>query len=191
MTLLVEVWRMTDETSILKILLSEYDKLKSEQLARIGFRDNLLYVTLGLLGAIISFSVGKGNPYAFLVIPWACLILGWTYLANDEKISAIGKYVRYTLTDRINKQISCTDKELVYGWETVHRSDNSRKRRKIEQLIIDEITFIGSGIVAIIAFGQSVSQPPMALSIVSLIQLVFLLILGYEIYFYADLKEGR
>ncbi|WP_187329296.1 hypothetical protein [Halomicronema hongdechloris] len=26
--------------------------------------------------------------YALLVIPWVCLILGWTYVVNDEKISS-------------------------------------------------------------------------------------------------------
>lgn len=38
---------MSDKDQILEIFFKEYDNLKSEQAQRIGFRDNLLYVTLG------------------------------------------------------------------------------------------------------------------------------------------------
>ena len=144
---------MSDKDQILEILLTEYDKLKSEQAQRIGFRDNLLYVTLGLFGAVISFAVSNpANYYALLVIPWVCLILGWTYVVNDEKISAIGKYIRLTLVDKVQEKTGCQDVESIFGWEIAHRSDNRRKRRKIEQLIIDEITFVISGIIALLAF---------------------------------------
>ena len=69
----------------LQILLEEYRTLKAEQGNRIGFRDNLLYVTLGLFGAIASFALSSDeNGPAFLVIPWVCFVLGWTYVVNDE-----------------------------------------------------------------------------------------------------------
>ncbi len=61
----------------------------------IGFRDNLLYVTLIAFGGIISYAMtAQSHYYAFLILPWVCIILGWTYVVNDEKISAIGKYIR-------------------------------------------------------------------------------------------------
>jgi hypothetical protein len=78
------------EYPILKIWLAEYDKLKAEQTQCIGFCDNLLYVTLGLFGVIIPTAISNPTNYhALLVIPWICLILGWRYLINDEKISAM------------------------------------------------------------------------------------------------------
>lgn len=101
---------MSDKDPVLEIFFKEYDKLKLEQTQRIGFRDNLLYVTLGLFGTVVSFAVSNpSNHYAFLIIPWVCLILGWTYLVNDEKISAIGKYIRYKLVDKVREHTGYTD----------------------------------------------------------------------------------
>ncbi len=183
---------MSDKQQILEIYLHEYEKLKEEQTQRIGFRDNMLYVTLGVFGGILSFALsGKTNYYALLVIPWVCLILGWTYLVNDEKISAIGRYIRYTLVNKIKESTGNADIESIFGWEIAHRSDTRRLRRKIEQLIIDEITFVLSGIVALLAFWFLASQPPLAVNILCVVELVLLIILAVEIIIYADLGVGR
>ncbi|BAZ17953.1 integral membrane protein [Calothrix sp. NIES-4071] len=183
---------MDKQQQILEIYFKEYDKLKSEQAQRIGFRDNLLYVTLGLFGTIISLAVSNpANNYALLVIPWVCLILGWTYVVNDEKITAIGRYIRYTLTEKIKEQTGHTDIESIFGWETAHRSDNRRTRRKIQQLIIDEITFVLSGIIALVCFWVLVSNPPLAVNILGFVEIILLVILGVEIAIYADLAKGR
>ncbi|WDD30216.1 hypothetical protein PQG02_00510 (plasmid) [Nostoc sp. UHCC 0926] len=183
---------MSDKQQMQEVYLKEYEKLKSEQTQRIGFRDNLLYVTLGVFGAVISFAVSnQANYYALLVIPWVCLILGWTYLVNDEKITAIGRYIRLTLAEKIKEHTGHTDIESIFGWEIAHRSDNRRKRRKIEQLIVDQITFVFSGVIALIAFWLLVSKPPLAVNILGLIELLLLLILGVEIVIYADLAKGR
>lgn len=184
---------MVHKQQMLEIHLHEYEKLKEEQAQRIGFRDNMLYVTIGVFGAILSFALsgGKNNYYAFLVIPWVCLILGWTYLINDEKISAIGRYIRYTLVNKIQELDPDTNIESIFGWETAHRSDKRRLRRKIEQLVIDEITFVLSGIVALLAFWFLVSQPSGAIKILCIVELILLIILGVEILIYADLGVGR
>lgn len=180
------------QQQMLQVYLQEYEKLKEEQAQRIGFRDNMLYVTLGVFGAILSFALSeKINYYALLVIPWVCLILGWAYLVNDEKISAIGKYIRLSLTEKIKEQTGYTNTESIFGWEIAHRSDQRRKRRKIEQLIIDEITFVLSGIVALVAFWFLVSNLPLLIEIFCGIELILLLFLGVEIIIYADLETGR
>ncbi len=177
---------------MLEVYLQEYEKLKDEQTQRIGFRDNLLYVTLGVFGTVITFAVSnKANYYALLVIPWVCLILGWTYLVNDEKITALGRYIRLTLVEKIKQQTGNTDTESIFGWEIAHRNDQRRKRRKIEQLIIDEITFVFSGIAGLVAFWLLVSQPHWAIQVLCWIELVLLVILGVEIIIYADLAKGR
>ncbi|MBE9257416.1 hypothetical protein [Dolichospermum sp. LEGE 00246] len=183
---------MSDQKSMLEVYLQEYEKLKEEQSQRIGFRDNLLYVTLGVFGAVVSFTVSnKANYYALLVIPWVSLILGWNYLVNDEKISAIGRYIRLTLAEKIKENTGNPEIESIFGWETAHRSDNRRKRRKIEQLIIDEITFVLSGIIALITFWILVSNAPVVVNILGVIELVLLIILAVEIFIYADLAKGR
>ena len=191
---------MTNEPRrMLEIYLQEYDKLKNEQIQRVGFRDNLLYVTLALFGTVLAFALGdKANPYGLVVLPWVSLVLGWTYLVNDQKITAIGKYIRYTLVEKIGELTGEADKgvgavESILGWEIVHRNDQRRQRRKIEQLMIDEITFVLSGVVALVAFGILMSGKtihPAAL-VLGGIELTLLAILGREIFIYADLAKGR
>jgi hypothetical protein len=175
------------------ILLEEYKALKAEQSKRIGFRDNLLYVTLGLFGGIASFAVTttKGS-YALLVIPWICLVMGWTYLVNDEKISAIGRYIRHTLDDRLCTLMGgAADSQHLFGWETVHRDDPDRKNRKRLQLLIDEITFVLSGLTALLAFWLPTPQTSMLLIVLSAIEALLLTGLGIKIALYADLAKGR
>jgi hypothetical protein len=180
------------EDSILKIWLLEYDKLKVEQTQRIGFRDNLLYVTLGLLGVIIPTAISNPTNYhALLVIPWFCLILGWTYLINDQKITAIGHYIRLTLVEKIKDKIGHADLESLFGWEIAHRSDPRRSRRKIEQLIIDQITFVLSGLIALTVFFILVPNAALAIYLLAGLEYILLLILGWEIIIYADLAKGR
>ncbi len=182
---------MSDQDSALEVLLAEYNCLKTEQAQRIGFRDNLLYVTLGVFGAVVSFAVSDPSHYfALLVIPWVCLILGWTYVVNDEKISSLGRYIRYTLTDKV-KELTNLEPQILFGWETAHRSDKHRKRRKIQQLVIDEITFVLSGIAALMVFWFLVPQPPLGLTLLSWVELLLLIALGVETYIYADLAKGR
>ena len=175
-------------SSILQVYLQEYDKLKFEQAKRIGFRDNILYVTLGLFGGILSFAFAENNNYySLLCTPWICLILGWTYLVNDEKISAIGKYIRSVLVENIRKETGSTDADFIFAWETTHRTDRFRVRRKVEQLSIDEITFVVSGMVSLSAFWLLASNIPTVIYILSGIEFLLLLILGLEIIAYADL----
>ncbi len=186
-----------EQQKMFELYLQEYRKLKEEQAQRIGFRDNLLYVTLALFGTILAFALGdKANPYALLVLPWVSLVLGWTYLVNDQKISAIGQYIRYELVEKVSN-LACRagadigEIESIFGWEIAHRSDKHRKRRKIEQLIVDEIAFVVSGILALVAFWNLVPQMNWLAQILGWIELVFLVILGVEIFIYADLAKGR
>jgi hypothetical protein len=180
------------EDPILKIWLLEYDKLKAEQSQRIGFRDNLLYVTLGLFGVIIPTAISNpSNYHALLVIPWFCLILGWTYLINDQKITAIGRYIRRTLVDQIKAKTNHPAPETLFGWEIAHRSDPRRSRRKIEQLIIDQITFVLSGLIALTVFFLLVPKATLAIYLLGGVEFILLLILGWEIIIYADLAKGR
>ena len=189
---------MADEQQkMLEVYLQEYGKLKDEQAQRIGFRDNLLYVTLALFGTVLAFVLGdQRDPHGLLVLPWASLILGWTYLVNDQKISAIGRYIRYTLVEKVSN-LACRagadigEIESIFGWEIAHRSDKRRNRRKIEQFIIDEIAFVFSGLAALIAFSHLESVEIGIIWFLYVVELVLLVILGIEIFLYADLTKGR
>ncbi len=188
---------MADEQQqVLDVYLQEYGKLKDEQVQRIGFRDNLLYVTLALFATVLALAFGeKVNPYALLVLPWVSLVLGWTYLVNDQKVSAIGQYIRSTLVDKVSSLAGRGDTDIcepepVFGWEIAHRSDHWRKRRKVEQLIIDEIAFVISGFVALVVFGILVPSMYWWDKVLVLVESILLFLLGIEMFIHADLKKG-
>jgi hypothetical protein len=184
---------MNNSEQILEIFLKEYDKLKSEQTQRIGFRDNLLYVTLGTYGAIVSFALSKTENYnALILVPWISVVLGWMYLVNDQKISAIGKYLRETLAKNLKEKLSLDlDEYALLGWEIDHRSDNRRKRRKIEQFLIDEIAFVVPGMLAIYAFWRLSLTMPFEAYILIGIEVLLLLALAIEIFVYADFGGSK
>jgi hypothetical protein len=130
------------------LALAEYKQIKSEQVARIGFRDNLMYVTLvAIAGALTISAHGRGY---LLLVPVVTFVLGWTYLANDHMISAIGQYFR--------------EHPALPGmrWETDHPADKRRRTRKRIQLAVDLVTFCGSAVAALTAFWLApVPQSPL------------------------------
>ncbi|MCK5877936.1 MAG: hypothetical protein KAG43_09890 [Candidatus Marithrix sp.] len=189
---------MTLKEWLLWIHLNEYVKLKDEQIARMRFRDNLLYVTLAAFGGIISYAMSSpSHYYTFLVLPWVCLILGWTYLVNDEKISAIGKYIRYNMTEKLGKLVNSDilfewESELLFVWEVEHRSDDWRVLRKKTQLFIDEVTFCLSGLFTLGLFWYLCSKPwDYFLIFTFSFEGILLCGLGIWIYKCADLEKGR
>jgi hypothetical protein len=123
----------TDSTSHLL----EYEKLKEEQGRRIHFRDNMRYVMFVAAGFV--FAKAGEMPFALLAIPWMCSVLGWTYVANMRQVCRIREYVKTKLADKVGGDS--------FGWEYEAPQDDYRRR-----LFIDEITFVGPGVVALIAF---------------------------------------
>ncbi len=178
------------QDGILHVYLNEYRKLKDEQITRIVMREHLVYVTLGVFGGVSSYALHEGQHYAFLVIPWVCLILGWMYLMTDEKVSALGKYIRLELSTKL-EQLTGADTHSLLGWEVAHRDDELRLIRKFSQLIMDEITFVISGVIALIAFWQMQPTFSLLFQIIWGSELGLLLALGIWIIVTADLKKGR
>lgn len=136
--------------SLGQLLIVEYERLKDEQKARIGFRDNLLYVTFASVVAVAVSATRYTNGTLLLVLPLMTLVLGWTYLANDEKISAIGDYLRTELAPRL--ATLSEPGAPVFGWETAHRRDPRRAGRKRMQLAVDLTTFWLTPLIAIVGY---------------------------------------
>ncbi|MCX4650914.1 hypothetical protein OG249_03195 [Streptomyces microflavus] len=136
-----------------QLLLTEYQTIKDEQKTRIGFRDNLLYVTLAAVTAVIAAASQAKQPQMLLALPPVCVVLGWTYLVNDEKISAIGAYVRTELRPRLAAAAGSPDTaEAVFQWETVHRSDARRRSRKLIQCAVDQGAFCAVPLAALVVY---------------------------------------
>ncbi|MDQ0598828.1 hypothetical protein QF037_003173 [Streptomyces canus] len=126
------------DVTVGQLLLAEYQTLKDEQKTRIGFRDNLLYVTLTVVAAVIAATAQAKRPDMLLALPPVCVVLGWTYLVNDEKISAIGRHIRHDVGPKLAQ---LARSEHAFTWETVHRSDARRRQRKVIQCGIDLLAF--------------------------------------------------
>ncbi|MFM7326242.1 MAG: hypothetical protein ACKO4L_15220, partial [Nodosilinea sp.] len=75
--------------------------------------------------------------------------------------------------------------------------DGRRERRKLEQLLIDQVAFVCSGLVALGSFivwgGWRSLHVPLAAALHLLVgvEVLLLLGLGLEIFLYADLTKGR
>ncbi|MET8808635.1 hypothetical protein [Streptomyces sp. NPDC004546] len=141
------------EITVGQLLLTEYQTIKDEQKARIGFRDNLLYVTLAAVAAVIAAAAQAKQPQMLLALPPVCVVLGWTYLVNDEKISAIGDYVRNELGPRLAAATGSSDTaEVVFRWETTHRTDARRRSRKFIQCAVDQGAFCAVPLAALVVY---------------------------------------
>lgn len=173
----------TEDVTEGRLLLAEYDRLKEEQKTRIGFRDNLLYFTLAAVTAALALTVESGQAHLLLAVPVVCLVLGWTYLVNDEKISAIGCYVRDQLGPRLAEVSGAGG--AVFGWETYHRDDTSRIMRKRLQTAVDLFTYVALPMVCVMAFWCSPAVC-LLLLIVSLAQTLALTVLGWQFLRYAE-----
>jgi hypothetical protein len=147
------------------VVLAEYKALKDEQTKRMGVRDGLPYVALGASIAALG-AAAKFGPSVLLALPGAAVVLGWTFLANDQKISQIGRYIRSQLASYIAEHVA--DVAPVFGWETFHRGEPCRRTNKICQLLVDLAAFCGTGAAALAGYWtQSAARPvPVAVSVI-------------------------
>lgn len=159
--------------------LAEYEHLKAEQLGRIGVRDNLVYATLAACGGVVVLSFGgdRPRPAALLLLPPVCLMLGWTYVVNDQKVSAIGRYLRGVLGPRLGAEHG---HELL-GWETERYRDGTRRRRKLAQLGVNLTLFCGSSMGALGVFWSLATPVAWSLLAVSFLETLASILLAAEI----------
>lgn len=165
------------------LLLAEYDRIKEEQKSRIGFRDNLLYFTLAASTAVLAVTAERGEAQLLLAVPVICLVLGWTYLVNDEKISAVGCYIRDCLGPRL-AELSGAE-SAVFGWEAYHRDDQGRTTRKRLQTTVDLFTYVALPLISLAAYWCSPAVEPLLLA-ASLALTAALAVLGWQFLRYAD-----
>ncbi|MEU3625809.1 hypothetical protein [Amycolatopsis coloradensis] len=141
---------MRDDSSR-AVLLAEYEALKAEQTSRIVLRDRLMYAALAALAATLALVVQPtGRPYLLLLLPLVCVVLGWTYFVNDQKISAIGRYLRRHLAPSLVASTQCADQVLT--WESVHRRDPLRRLDKSMQLVVDLLMFVVPALLSVVLY---------------------------------------
>jgi hypothetical protein len=182
-----------------ELLLAEYTAVKDEQRARIGFRDNLLYATIAAMAAAVAgaLQVDHHGAELLLALPPVSVILGWTYLVNDEKISAIGRYLRDDLAPRLGALTAGpagggsgagAAGSRVFGWESAHRGDPRRRTRKVLQLSVDLLTFCGAPVAAAVGYWSiGPVHPPLLL--VSLAETAAVGVLAWQVVVYAEVRR--
>ncbi|WP_433378463.1 hypothetical protein ACQPZX_11730 [Actinoplanes sp. CA-142083] len=168
-----------DEVPIIALLAVEYEKLKEEQRARIGLRDNLIYATLVAMAAVVAALMQSGGRTDFLLLlPPVTFLLGWTYLANDQKISDIGRYIREDLGPRLT---ALADGEApVFGWEAAHRVGPRRAGRKLMQLLVDLMAFCLAPLAGVIVAWLDGRLPAMLVAL-SIAEVALLALLAVHI----------
>lgn len=173
----------TDTTAtVLAVRLSEYETLKDEQIKRIERRDHLVYATLtAIAGALVAADT---FPVALLLLPAASLILGWTHLINDVKVSAAGAYLRGPLRERLEHLTGTS----VLGWEDTHRADPRRAQRKRIQLVVDLATFVAPALVALGGYA-ALTRPPLLGWVAIVLQLAGAAVLAQQQITYADVAR--
>jgi hypothetical protein len=138
---------MADESDV---LLTEYEQVKKEQQGRIAHRDNLLYTTLAAMAAVGAAVISTHQIAVLLALPPVAVLLGWTYLSNDSKVTALGLYVRDQLAPRLAAVTSARGD--LFGWEHANRAGRWRRYRKAMQLVVDLLVFSLAPIAALIVW---------------------------------------
>ncbi|MEU9379902.1 hypothetical protein AB0D38_02350 [Streptomyces sp. NPDC048279] len=123
-----------------QLLLAEDQTIKDSHRARIGFRDSLLYVTLGAV-AVVAAAAQAELASTLPALPPACVVLGRTYLANDEMTGQRRHRVREELGPRLARPASAEGDFTAFGGEAHHRTDVRRRTRKTIQAVIDLTAF--------------------------------------------------
>lgn len=162
-----------------ELALAEYQQIKTEQVARIATRDNLIYVTLVAIAGTLTITHSASSRGYLLLVPAVTWVLGWTYLVNDHMITAIGRYF-------------AEHQALAgLGWEHEHPADKRRASRKAVQLAVDLATFCGSAAAALVAFWTAPGPQQPLLVIASAAEAVTTTLLAWQFTAYAGLPAAR
>ncbi|MEV4575525.1 hypothetical protein AB0K16_19980 [Nonomuraea jabiensis] len=174
----------------LKALLSEYEALKAEERQRIGVRGQLLYATLTAVAGIGTVTTTVGRLELLLLLPLAATVLGWAYVMNDHKITAIGRYVCGRLGPRLVGLVDDGSSEIdMFKWEKYHRDDPLRPCRKRLQLAVDLVAFCAPSLTALVLLWLLGPHTPTVL-IGSAAALTAVVVLATQIIRYADVASS-
>ncbi len=110
-----------------------------------------MYAAPAALAATLALVIQPtGRPYLLLLLPLVCVVLGWTYFVNDQKISAIGTYLGRHLAPSLAASIHRADQVLT--WESVHRCDPLRRLDKSMQLAVDLLIFAVPALLSVVLY---------------------------------------
>jgi hypothetical protein len=136
--------------------LAEFSALRQEMLEMIKWRDQLVFLSLGISGTLISFAFSEQDRVIslmsrrmalYLVSPLATTI-GALWLVIAARIYRIGVYIGDVLAPALNELISTPSSLEVFGWQSSsHRLMKKWHRRLLEWAVL-LCAFVFAGVVA-------------------------------------------
>lgn len=143
--------------------LAEYGALRQEMLEMIKWREQIVFLSLGISGALLSFSFSSDQaaPNApvsrhialYLVSPLATA-LGGLWQVNAMRIYRLGVYIRDVLAPKINtllKEPATTAGAAaleVFAWESSRERVTHKWLRRSLEWIVLFLAFVASGVLA-------------------------------------------
>jgi hypothetical protein len=159
-----EFWMRSESINLaFQAHMAEYAALRQELLEIIKWRDRLVFSSLGISGALISFSLSSSSTAQadatprrlalYLVAPLASVI-GGLWFVNSWRIHRIGAYLRDVIAVRVNLLLTAegdppSSRVLeVLSWEqSAHRLQHKWLRRITEWLTL-VVSFVLTGVIA-------------------------------------------
>jgi len=141
------------------VYLTEFEKLKDEQISRGAHRDRLFHLTIILIGGgvTIAFSKPDQSMGTLLLLPAVAFVAGMSHIACDRRISSIGSYFKNTLAKRVSERTDIPQ-DKIFEWETFIRADVYRSGRKRLQFLSNLLLYVGSGLWATAAYAAHVTM---------------------------------
>lgn len=143
--------------------LAEYSALRDEILQLIKWRDSLVFISLGISGALFSFTFSKDTSLVALTNQWTPLYLvtplaslvGGLWVVDTWRINRLGMYITEILTTRIQAILNSqkTNENIykdrtVFEWQTSFHRMMYHKERRLLSWYVYISTFVISGVTA-------------------------------------------
>jgi hypothetical protein len=181
----------SSQTLALQAYFKEYDYLKQEQLNSINARNYVIFMLLFIYCGGFAYALANPSSYhTFLMLPWACFILGWLYFGLQNKIIAIRFYLRDTLSPHII-ELSGMPPDTPFSNEKIFLARYPRWLRKLFEIIINLYLFC---MPSIIALGMYFSLPvsgnlDMTTTAMIATDIVFIIVLAVWVVMYSDIAR--
>jgi len=179
------------QDAVLQAYFKEYDYLKQEQLNSITARNYLIFVLLFIYCGVFAYAVANpGSYHAFLMLPWACFILGWLYFGLQNKIIAIRFYLRDTLAPHII-ELSGMSPDTPFSNEKIFLERYPRWLRKLFEIIINLYLFCMPSIISLAMYLSLPASAELDMTTNAMIatDIVFIIILAVWVVMYSDISR--
>ncbi|MGB7590299.1 MAG: hypothetical protein WCD04_04915 [Terriglobia bacterium] len=143
--------------------LAEFSALRQELLEMIKWRERLVFLSLGISGALFSFAFSAGSAaggaslsreMALYLVPPLAAATGGLWLVNAWRIHRIGSYIRDVLAAKVNTLLSHAPSPgpaaafEAFSWESSSQRIMHKWSRRLLEWVVLLSAFVFAGVVA-------------------------------------------